>query len=464
MSTGTSYGAGGGGATHIAITNRGVLSKYSSYRSEVLIVAGGSGGSQSMSNISFGGSAGGGNNGASYAFGVGASGSTMGTTDNVAHSGAGGGWYGGSVPRYGAGGGSGYIDGVPTLTLNGIDYSPSTTTGGASQTHGSAKITYLASNDNSTNISTSVDNGNVNINMSDIDGIIQYQITENNSVPTEWIEIDSTIYTKIDYQAPSIGTYYIWVKDANGNVSNQAITVSYVSTCPYNVGQAWNYAYTGGVQTFTTPCNGTYKLEVWGSQGGSSVCNGSSGCARGGYGGYAVGSKVLNSNSALYIVVGEAGCTPGYNSYGCGGYNGGGNASGDYHDDEASGGGGGATHIATVNRGILPSFSSYQNEVLIVAGGGGGASWSNIGNSGGGTGGGGSFGQGSHGNGGGGGSNGMPGGGGGWSGGCNGNGNDSGGQACGGSGYIGGVTNGSMQNGVRSGNGYAKITLVSISQ
>ena len=32
----------------------------------------------------------------------------------------------------------------------------------------------------------------------------------------------------------------------------------------------------------------------------------------------------------------------------------------------------------------------------------------------------------------------------------------------GGSGYIGGVTGGSMQNGVRSGNGYARITVISL--
>ena len=34
----------------------------------------------------------------------------------------------------------------------------------------------------------------------------------------------------------------------------------------------------------------------------------------------------------------------------------------------------------------------------------------------------------------------------------------------GGSGYIDGVSDGSMQNGVRSGNGYARVTLISIQQ
>lgn len=30
----------------------------------------------------------------------------------------------------------------------------------------------------------------------------------------------------------------------------------------------WNFDYTGAVQTFTAPRDGTYKLEVWGAQGG----------------------------------------------------------------------------------------------------------------------------------------------------------------------------------------------------
>ena len=29
-----------------------------------------------------------------------------------------------------------------------------------------------------------------------------------------------------------------------------------------------NFDYTGGIQTFTAPDTGTYKLEVWGAQGG----------------------------------------------------------------------------------------------------------------------------------------------------------------------------------------------------
>lgn len=46
--SGDEIGGPGGGATHIAITNnRGTLANYNSYRSEILIVAGGGGGGYS---------------------------------------------------------------------------------------------------------------------------------------------------------------------------------------------------------------------------------------------------------------------------------------------------------------------------------------------------------------------------------------------------------------------------------
>ena len=44
----TSHGQNGGGATHIATTNKGVLSAYNNNQSEVLIVAGGGGGANDL--------------------------------------------------------------------------------------------------------------------------------------------------------------------------------------------------------------------------------------------------------------------------------------------------------------------------------------------------------------------------------------------------------------------------------
>ena len=238
------------------------------------------------------------------------------------------------------------------------------------------------------------------------------------------------------------------------------------------------YKNTGSVQTFTAPSATTYKLEVWGAQGGD-----------GGNGGYSIGSKSLNSSNNLYICVGSTGGNPSGNNGGSAGYNGGGKGGnafqGGYSYTILGGrGGGGATHIAiSNNRGVLKNYVNNKNEILIVAGGGGGYGQGTAAGAGGGINGGSAtsagsaytiagatqasgyaFGQGqdgktktqsgSYG------SEGNGGGGGGWYGGptiqnmgiysdCSGT---------GGSGYIGGVTNGATTAGVKEGNGYCLIT------
>ena len=282
---------------------------------------------------------------------------------------------------------------------------------------------------------------------------------------------------------------YIYDYAGNGGYYN-ATTVNIPASCSYANGSIWEFNYTGGIQTFTAPCSGTYKLEVYGAQGGNQL-------STGGLGGYSYGNVSLATSQSIYVGVGGAGSYSHGSSYtgsAAGGYNGGGSGvrvdkdeDGDYQD---AGGGGGATHIATTNRGILANYNSYRSEVLIVAGGGGGgANASSAGGTGGGVNGGAgvtnvgwyayggtqtsggansgnnyspttasSFGTGS---------SGIIGGGGGWFGGGSAGGSygfaDATGKystAGGGSGYIGGVSGGSMQNGVRAGNGYAKITLV----
>ena len=134
-----------------------------------------------------------------------------------------------------------------------------------------------------------------------------------------------------------------------------------VSSC---TAEDMTFSYTGGVQTYTVTCTGTYKLEVWGAQGGSADET-----YHGGYGGYSTGTVKLNKNknTTLYVVVGGAG-TYGSSTV-AGGYNGGGNSYG-YSANTSSGGG--ATHIAT-ETGVLSSLESNQGSILIVAGGGGGS-------------------------------------------------------------------------------------------
>lgn len=161
-------------------------------------------------------------------------------------------------------------------------------------------------------------------------------------------------------------TFYNWNVNCtvclNGSIytvgnSNDTIIAIWVTTVT-------NYSYTGGVQTFTIPESGHYKLEVWGAQGGQANST-----YYGGYGGYSIG--VLNStkNQILYIYVGGQGNSGCVSTTCAGGYNGGG--LGYYGGDSLNyqSGGGGATHISSAS-GLLSSQNS--GNILIAAGGGGG--------------------------------------------------------------------------------------------
>ena len=130
--------------------------------------------------------------------------------------------------------------------------------------------------------------------------------------------------------------------------------------------QTTTYNYTGSIQQVDLPA-GTYKLEVWGAQGGSTSYS------TGGKGGYSIGTISIASNAVIYVCIGGCGSTNKTSSGTAnGGYNGGGNgySDGPSGSNYNGGSGGGATHIA-LNSGTLQTITS--SNVLIVAGGGGGA-------------------------------------------------------------------------------------------
>lgn len=263
--------------------------------------------------------------------------------------------------------------------------------------------------------------------------------------------------------------------------------VSVFTSAP--VGTTYDFAYKNSIQEFTVEYTATYKLEVWGASGNYGQGSGATGY--GAKGGYSCGYKKLRKGDKLYICTGGQGDYGGWHSSGgnhggYGGYNGGGqggmgNTSQGYW---FGGGGGGATHIATVS-GTLKEIGATEfitnGKGLIVAGGGGGGGAQKTSN---GTGGGlsggnetggyygtvyggtqtsasqnASFGAGGQltGN------YGCGGGGGGlYGGGANGYNNG----GAGGSGYIAGASDSAKgnlpdtQNGVWSGNGKAKITII----
>lgn len=129
------------------------------------------------------------------------------------------------------------------------------------------------------------------------------------------------------------------------------------------------WGYTGGIQSYTVPTTGLYKLQVWGAQGGSFNNE-----KAGGLGGYAYCYAHLTAGETIYIYVGGQGRIGTTASGGAGGWNGGGQGGNGYGGCPGSGGGGGATHISRVNNQVIGSGCSYLGgtNYIIVAGGGGG--------------------------------------------------------------------------------------------
>ena len=127
----------------------------------------------------------------------------------------------------------------------------------------------------------------------------------------------------------------------------------------YSGQTVFDFDYTGDEQTFTVPFSGTYKLETWGAQGYSNLLMTPK--TTGGYGGYSAGIIVMQKNDIVYLNIGGSG-----NNY-INAYNGGGYG-------QLSGGG--ATHIAR-KTGQLSNLENEIDDILIVSGGGGGNDTSN---------------------------------------------------------------------------------------
>ena len=359
----------GGGATHIATTS-GVLSKLEAQTNHILIVSGGGGGAMHYYNsdlyYSYGaGGHGGGFNGTStydanyWYYGnenvVGGTqeppknltshqqaGSFGQGFDNVTepkgYIGGGGGYYGGNSQYSVAGsGGSGYI-GNSLLTEK-------------------TMYCYNCAESNETSTKT-------------------ISTTCVNATPIENCAKQGNGYARITLLSSptSITTDKVTItaqESSNQNIENivgKSLTcklkvnkISKTEKKVYNGPTEWTFDYTGGEQTFIAPTSGTYKLEVWGAQGGNI------GNYTGGYGAYSIGSLSIIKRQELYINVGGSG-----SQTDTGGYNGGGNLTTNQYKYAASGGG--ATHIATLS-GILANLENQKDNILMVAGGGGGANF-----------------------------------------------------------------------------------------
>lgn len=147
----------------------------------------------------------------------------------------------------------------------------------------------------------------------------------------------NTVLTK-SFTSTGAKTASVRVCDAYNTTNCETKSISVNVQNPQPV----NFSYTGGVQTFTVPQTGTYKLETWGAQGGVSSyyrpANNN--------GGYTSGHVNLIAGQVLQIHVGGKGGDQNETIDRCdcynynGGFNGGGSGVG-----SAGPGGGGATDI-----------------------------------------------------------------------------------------------------------------------
>lgn len=149
---------------------------------------------------------------------------------------------------------------------------------------------------------------------------------------------------------------------------NKIITATrQISFVPDSSDYIDNFDYTGDSQTFTTKYDGSYRVELWGAQGGSLEPD-----FLGGLGAYSSGIVSLTSNEQLFLYIGGKGIGGTDLLQYEGGYNGGGRSG--YHQTAGySFSGGGSTDIRLVS-GDETDFNSLKSRIIVAAGGGGSAS------------------------------------------------------------------------------------------
>nr|MBP3258918.1 prepilin-type N-terminal cleavage/methylation domain-containing protein [Bacilli bacterium] len=152
--------------------------------------------------------------------------------------------------------------------------------------------------------------------------------------------------------------------DGNGHAHISFKKFDAISPSDYaNIGASlqneWLYDYMGYYQVFTAPKAGTYKIELWGAQGGTHSTY------IGGLGAYTSGEIYLSKDQVLYVYVGQEGQK---NSTG---WNGGGKGF-----NNSGYGGGGATDVRLVPTSSLTGWGEIDSlkSRIMVAGAGGGSS------------------------------------------------------------------------------------------
>lgn len=164
--------------------------------------------------------------------------------------------------------------------------------------------------------------------------------------------------TAFSLLSKSEGTYYLHVLTTlktGKTIETVSKPIVAITTKDYSVANTTSSKY----YTFTAEATGTYKLQVWGAQGGYRNSS-----TYGGLGGYSTGIISLTKGTKLYVYVGGAGGNSSTSTatVNAGGYNGGGYRYGYC-------GGGGATDIR-LSAGTWNSTSSLYSRVIVAGGGG----------------------------------------------------------------------------------------------
>ena len=357
-SNNSSFG-GGGGASSVAYTS-GLLRTKSDRPDEVLIVAGGGGGSAthtSYPSYSGNGGSGGGSNGGA---GITANNTCYHYTNGGTQNGV------GSIVACSSDGRTSR-GGSPTPNA-GFGLGGNYTTNGASGTYSGGGAGFYGAQ---SGFHAPAGGGSGYIGSSNLSNKSMYCYNCSESSDSS-VKTFKTTCVESDPKSKC-------AKKGNGAV---VITLAKPGTCDNCKPGIYNFGFTDGEETLAIPVTGTYKLEVWGAQGGGSLQNGTL-SENSAFGGYSVGYISLTAGDKLYINVGEKGNDGVIGIDVPGGYNGGGSGTWDHGDNESAGAGGGATHIA-LKSGLLSELSEDVDSVLIVAGGAGGKSWDTNGGSGGG--------------------------------------------------------------------------------
>ena len=178
-----------------------------------------------------------------------------------------------------------------------------------------------------------------NIKLSTNNGTVKYNIVPNDGYRYKSTTCEGTVVDNI-----------LTISNITSDISCEVVFEK--NTVQVNLDMAGGVVETTYTQpqeyTYTMAYAGTYKIELWGAQGGGT---------NGGKGAYTAGSTNFDTNEVLKIYVGGSG-----NSSGAGGYNGGGNAGVLAVKND---GGGGSTDVRYDGTTI--------NSRIMVAGGGGGA-------------------------------------------------------------------------------------------